>query len=299
MAGQLLELKRNYVKPVVVYLMPGSVSGLVRKQLTEEGMPVFHDLRIAVQSMASCSTGKAQEPETERMPAEVKQACKNALDLAAGRPTEFHLANYFRSYGITYPSMALADSEDAAVGAARMMGFPVVLKISSSRLLHKTRANLVYLPLADDDEVRDAFQQCHAAAAALEAWEDEVLVMSFLKYNSRIELLLGARIDAEFGPVLVFGLGGTWTESLSVAGVSPLAHTQSQAQAVVSCNKTVMNLLPAPDDPARKDLLDVILNFSRAAGYALAEFRELEINPLVMTDSKCYALDAAAIAGER
>ena len=195
--------------------------------------------------------------------------------------------------------MTLADSAGAAVNAARSIGFPVVLKVSSARALHKTQSNLVYLPVADEDETRDAFKKCKAAARALGVWEGEALVMKFLKQTPRVELLLGARMDVEFGPVLVFGLGGTGTEALQAVCISPLAHTRSQAEAVVSCNKTVLKSLPPRDNSVRKDLLDVILNFSRAACHALSEFSELEINPLVVTDRHCFALDAAAVAGEQ
>lgn len=144
------------------------------------------------------------------------RAGSSALDEAAGK-------ELFTAYGIPVPMGFTARSGEEAVTAATGLGYPVVMKGSAAGIQHKTDAGLVLLGVSDEMEVREGYRTLEARAAAARVRLDGVLVEHMVQ--GKREFVVGLIRDRLFGPVVMFGLGGIFTEALhDVAfAVTPLS----------------------------------------------------------------------------
>ncbi len=129
----------------------------------------------------------------------------SALDEAAGK-------EFFAGYGIAVPQGGTARSADQAVRLAEKTGYPVVMKASAEQIQHKTDAGLVLLRLGAEQEVREAYRTLETRAANAKATLDGVLVEHMVL--GKREFVVGLMRDPLFGAVVMFGLGGIYTEAL-------------------------------------------------------------------------------------
>ncbi len=135
--------------------------------------------------------------------------------------TETESKTLLSAYGIPVVKEAVATSEDEAVSISREMGFPVVLKGYGVKLAHKTERGLVKVNLHSAAEIRRAYRQIKAAAA--KDWEG-CLIQPLIE--GRREFVAGLFRDAQFGPTVMFGLGGVFTEALADAAfrIAPVSR---------------------------------------------------------------------------
>ena len=134
-----------------------------------------------------------------------------------------------RSAGLTVPAGALATTPEEAAEAAARIGYPVVLKVQSAQLLHKTEVGGVAVGLADEAALRSAWATMAARIAA--ARPDAVIAGYLVEAMAErgLEMVVGGRRDPNWGPVVLFGLGGVWIEALQDVRLAPA----SVAEAVV------------------------------------------------------------------
>src|SRR5207302_3434167 len=143
----------------------------------------------------------------ERMLQQARQAGRTLL-------TEFEAKQVLAAYRIPTVETHIADDEDAAVRAAAALGYPVVLKLHSETITHKTDVGGVQLNLADADAVRGAFEAIKASVAEKAGAKHflGVTVQPMIKLLDAYEVIVGSSLDAQFGPVLLFGTGGQLVE---------------------------------------------------------------------------------------
>ena len=134
---------------------------------------------------------------------------EQALKRGAKNLSEFASKQVLAAYKIPVTREYVVNSMDSAVETAGAIGYPVVLKASGENVLHKTEADWIALDLKNDDQVRNAYQDLMSRNR--EAF-DQILVQQMVK-GSR-ELMAGLKRDPQFGPCVVFGLGGVLTEIL-------------------------------------------------------------------------------------
>jgi acetyl coenzyme A synthetase (ADP forming)-like protein len=185
--------------------------------------------------------------------------------------------------GIALPRSILAADEDAAVRAAREVGYPVVLKVSSDDILHKSDADGVRLGLADDEQVRVAFREVMAGAHGCcpEARLDGALVQQQAREGR--EVIVGMNRDPQFGPVVMFGLGGVHVEVLKdvVFRVAPL--TADDARQMIDDIRSAPILRAFRGEPAA-DTEALAPCLTRVAQLAVRfpEIAECDLNPLLV-----------------
>ncbi len=128
--------------------------------------------------------------------------------------TEMESKQLLGSLGIRTTEMRLATSEDEAVALSREIGYPCVLKVSSPDITHKSDAGGVKVGLASEHEVAQAYQAIMSACA--EKFPDAVIEGVTVQNMAPpgLEVIVGMATDPQFGPVLMFGLGGVWVELL-------------------------------------------------------------------------------------
>jgi acyl-CoA synthetase (NDP forming) len=224
-----------------------------------------------------------------------------AAEIEAVGPVAEHRAKQILSVaGLPTPEGGLAANVDEAIAIAERIGFPVVLKAQAATLLHKSDVGGVVVGLRDADMLRAAWDRMAAdvAARAPGVELDGILVEAM--GTRGVEMVVGARRDPAWGPILMIGLGGIWTEALGDVHFLPAdADPETIAEAVETLKGARLLLgfrgAPPADIPA----------FAAAAArigalmLATPQLTEIDINPLVVypAGDGVLALDALLVAG--
>ena len=214
--------------------------------------------------------------------------------------SETESKNLLESYGIPVtPTRRAPNAKEAAVQAGQM-GFPVVLKLDSPDISHKSDAGGVKLNLKSSAEVEAAFGEIMQSAAKYkpEARLRGVTVQPMVRKKG-VELILGTKQDPDFGPVIIFGMGGTSAEIIGdrAIGLPPL--NRLLAQRMISQTK-VSRLLKGYRNlpPADMTILEEILARLSQLMIDRPEIAELDINPLLSYQDGAMALDARVVVKE-
>ena len=211
--------------------------------------------------------------------------------------TEFESKQLLAAYGIPTVDTRIALSEDEAIRIAREIGYPVVLKLHSETITHKTDVGGVQLNLANPEAVRRAY------TSIAESVESKAGTRSFLGVTVQpmvkaegYELILGSSIDAQFGPVLLFGLGGELVEVFKdrALGLPPLTTTLARRMMEQTRIFTALKGVRGREPVDLVALECILVRFSQL----IAEQRwikELDINPLLVSPGHILALDARVV----
>jgi len=213
--------------------------------------------------------------------------------------TEREAKQVMALYGIPVVSDALVHSAAAAAEAAVRTGFPVVLKGESPDILHKTEAGLVKLGLTSAAEVERAYDEIIAAVAAMSPKPEFRGIVVQPMIPRGVEVMVGARHDPQFGPLLLVGLGGVLVEVLRDTALALAPVGVAEAEAMLRGLKGAALLdgfrgAPAVD-VAR--LAEIVARFSELAADAGAAVAEMEINPLISAGDRIVAVDALIVKG--
>jgi acetyltransferase len=200
-------------------------------------------------------------------------------------------------YNFPVVKTEVAKSAEEAVNLARRIGYPVVLKILSPQITHKTDVGGVVLDLTSDAQVRESFGLMteKAKKAYPQAEILGVTVQSMIKQEG-YEVIIGGKSDPLFGPVILFGLGGVAVELFKdyAMGLPPLNTTL--ARNMMAETKVFQLLKGYRNQPGvnLKLLEEILLLFSQLL-IDFPQLKEIDINPLIMTEKEAYILDARVI----
>lgn len=243
----------------------------------------------------SAGAARVSAPEGGRPPGRdlIEQALAagaSALDEDAGK-------QFFAAYGIAVPEGGMARSADEAVALASRIGYPVVMKGSAPNIQHKTDAGLVLLRIGDELEVRDAYRILESRAAATGAVLEGVLVEHMV--TGKREFVVGLVRDLLFGPVVMFGLGGIFTEALKDVAFAVAPVSEDDAYELMDQIEAKVLLGSVRGEPPvdRAALAKVI----RAVGQMAEdhpEIGEIDVNPLLIDGTMPVAVDALITVGE-
>ena len=211
--------------------------------------------------------------------------------------TEVESKQILQAYGIPTVETHLARTEDEAVLRAEALGFPVVLKLHSETLTHKTDVGGVKLNLRDASSVRLAWQQIHQSVEerAGPGHFRGVSVQPMIP-SGGLELILGSSIDPQFGPVLLFGAGGLWVEIFkdTVLGLPPLNTTLARRLMERARIFSAFGGFRGQPPVNVAALAEVLVRFSQLV-VEQPVIAEMDINPLVVSGDRILALDARVI----
>lgn len=208
--------------------------------------------------------------------------------------TEFESKQLLLAYGIPTVDTILAKNADAAVDEANRLGFPVAVKLNSDIITHKNKVGGVRLNLENEGSVRDAFDQIKAAVSSYDsplAFQG-VTVQRMLRRDG-CELILGSKIDAQCGPVLLFGSGGRYAEAIHdfAIGLPPLNSTLANRLMHKARAFRILHEIERTSPDILAQLERIMVIFSRLV-LEHREISEIEINPLLVSDEGIIALDA-------
>ncbi len=275
--------------------------------LEEHGIPTYTFPEEAVEGLGSLARYHAwrSRPRTEVRQFDVdRPAARTAIDRARAAGVtvlpEYAARQLLAAYGIRFPESALATTVDEARAAARRIGYPVVLKVASPDIAHKTDVGGVAVGLADDAALAAAWARLdrsvrtRAPRARVAGYEVEAQV------SGGKEVLLGVQRDPRFGPIIVFGLGGIYVEVLRDVTFRLAPLRTASARNMIESVRAFPLLRGVRGEPP-SDLAALAEAIERVSQLAveLPEVVELDLNPLVVRSDGdgVVAVDARVVLG--
>lgn len=198
-----------------------------------------------------------------------------------------------KEYGISTPNFRLVKSEEEAIEAAERVSYPVVLKIVSKDIIHKSDVGCVKVGIKDKEELIVAYQQIlrNAKTKVEGAVIEGLLLVEMVKGG--VECIVGITRDEQFGPTIMFGLGGVFVELLEDVSLELLPITREEASGMIR-NIKGYKLLDDYRGAKKKDIKaieDVLLSVSKLV-LQQPEIKEIDLNPVLVFEDGVKVLDA-------
>jgi len=218
---------------------------------------------------------------------------EEAIKRGATTLSEYESKMLLAEYGIPVTSEKTAATEDDAVKAAADIGYPVVLKGSGEEISHKTEFDLIALDLKNEADIREAYKRLTSNPKAP---IKEVLVQQMVKGDR--ELVVGLNRDPQFGPCVMFGLGGIFTEILEdvTFRVAPLTRWDAMDAMDDIRGKKILDAFRGKPAVDREVLADILIAVGKI-GLDHDRVNEIDINPLKILNGKPVAVDALVVLG--
>jgi len=307
-AEHLKPYAQGLCKPIIASWMGGVQVAAGEEILNRAGIPTFPYPDTAARAFnymwkyAYNLKSLYETPSLADRAGQVDATAANAIVQNArksGRTilTEYESKQLLKCYGIPTVETRIAQTEDEAANAATEIGFPVVLKLHSETITHKTDVGGVQLNLRDERAVRAAYRGIETSVRekAGEGHFLGVTVQPFAKLEG-YEIIIGSSLDAQFGPVLLFGSGGQLVEVYhdSALALPPLnttlARRMMESTKIYKALKGVRGRKPV-DMAALEELM---VRFSQLV-VEQPWIKEIDINPLLASSERLLALDARVV----
>jgi len=299
-AGDIVDAYKEAKKPVIVIWGSPVTDEEGYRILVEGGVPMFRSFRSFVVGLRRyldywrfLERFEARPRSEPRIPSGFE-----TMLAGSGALSEYDSASLAAQYGVPFPMSALCETEEQAVEAAARLGDTVVMKACGSGVLHKTDAGLVRVGVPSD-QVAATFRALDEGGRAHggDAGYDGVLVQALAPDGE--EVIVGFSDDPQFGPVVLFGLGGVFVEVLKDVALRVAPLTRADAEEMVREVKGFPLLDGARGRPkADVDaLVDLILNVSRMADETRGRIAEFDLNPIRVRPAGqgVVALDALVV----
>jgi acyl-CoA synthetase (NDP forming) len=272
---------------LIIFLGGAEVERRERELMHLKGVPVYPTPERGVKALARVIGGKHLAPPQ-----------RPTLTMAAtGQQLPPHLAiKLIADAGLPTPLTALAETPQAAAGIAGELGFPVVVKISSPDIVHKSDVGGVRLNLSSPEAVKKAGKELLVAVrrARPEAKVDGLLVYKMAPEG--LEVIVGMNRDPQFGPILLFGLGGVLVEVFRDVSLRHLPLSREDARSMIREMRGYRVLAGYRGQPAVNELalVECILKVAEIAAKH-PEIQELDLNPVLAYPDGIIVVDARVI----
>jgi len=298
---------KTTTKPIfVVWGAPAGTDDTYYKRLLAGGLPTFRTFSNCIASVKAYAdywtfAARYRSPfksaPTTPSPS-AKKAHKLLDGLVPGEAlSEWNSKKILRAYGVKTSRDVLCTTAKGAVKAAETIGFPVVMKVSSPDLLHKSDAGLVHVGVGSAKDVRARYEELLDTAHRIDkkARIEGVLVCELV--TGGVEMLIGVSQDELFGPVVTVGLGGIFAEVFGDATfrVPPFDGDEARRALHELRGYTLLEGVRGAGAADVDALVDTVMNVQRLAFDLAGNVRELDINPLVVRPRGAVALDALVV----
>jgi len=217
-----------------------------------------------------------------------------ALENGRTALSEYESKQVLAFYGISVTQEELVTNPANLPEAIRKIGFPLVMKGCAAEIAHKTEKGLIRMDVRNEDEARTAFKEI---TSAMDSVAKAVLVQQMVK--GQRELVVGMTRDPQFGPCVMFGLGGIFTEVLEDTSfrVAPIDKRDAlEMMQEIKAHKILEAIRGM--EPVDKDLLaDILLAIGRL-GMENETVKEIDINPVIISGGKPVAVDALVVLAQ-
>lgn len=301
-ANAILEGNEEFNKPIIVVNMGGPSFDNANELLRKNSIPTYVFPETAVKVVDFLERFNAVQERTYDNPIqEINDVNKDKVNeifnkvKADGRDTLLGSEAYAvaKEYGIEAAPIILSKTPEEAANVAEEMGFPVVLKIASDKILHKSDIGGVQVGISTRDEAENSFNEIMANAnkAHPDITPDGIEVQKMM--DSGIEVLVGMIRDEQFGPMIAFGMGGVYVNLIEDASFKLASGLTSDEIDEQINNTKVVELLKGFRGEAPGDMDSVRNAIKRVARLTLdfPEISELDINPIFVYENGSSALD--------
>ena len=251
-------------------------------------------------STARCMNALAQwhaRAARAAWPVPPRRSVRSELALVPGTMTERASKAALAAYGLPVTRETLAADLDAALAAADAIGWPVALKIESPDIAHKTEAGVVRLNVRDAAELRVAYEEITAAAARVSPPARIAGVLVAEMARPGLEVVVGARRDPQFGPLVTVGMGGVLVELLRDVQVALAPVTPAEARQMIDRLKAraLFDGFRGSKPASIDTLVDIVVRLSELAADHADRIAEIDVNPILLREDGGVAVDALLV----
>lgn len=260
------------------------IASIMGKASVDEALSILHKRKVPnvafPERVASILAAMLQRKEWLNMDRDDREVIEvKDRDSAIEYASQENWISLLEAYGISLPPQKEVSTVEEAKSSAVKIGYPVVLKLLADDLSHKTEVNGVKLGIDNEDELKSAWKELEDAASDAGVEMEGALLQKMLTGGN--EVIIGIRQDEQFGPLVLFGTGGTDVELLRdvATGIAPL--NKMQAEQLVKQTAAGAKLKGWRNQPEadRETVLDYLMRMARLAE-EIPSIKELEINPL-------------------
>ena len=219
----------------------------------------------------------------------------NIIDIALkeGRTvlSEYESKLVLKSYQIPVTAEKLVDNFEDLTKAAGKIGYPLVIKGCSANITHKTEKGLIRVDIRNEDEAQRAFNEI---MAAMNGDDQSILVQQMVK--GQRELVVGLTRDSQFGPCVMFGLGGIFTEILKDVSfrVAPIERRDAMEMMQEIKSSRILGEIRGMPAADLEQLSEILVRVGEI-GLENDDIKEIDINPVILSGSKPMAVDALVV----
>ncbi|HMM39872.1 MAG TPA: acetate--CoA ligase family protein, partial [Desulfovibrio sp.] len=299
-AKAVIEVAKKTDKPIFTCYMGKMRVDPGRRMLQEAGIPCYSFPESAIKSIEAMylysawkQKGQPEYAEIKGDTGKVRSLLKQVRASGATEVVEFQAQEVLRAYNLPTPKTVLAKSSDEAVAAAEAIGYPVVLKIASPQISHKSDVGGVKVNIQDAEGVRKMFWDITSRAQRLrpDAYIAGCLVQEMAPKGVK-EIIIGFKRDDQFGPLLMFGLGGIYVEILKDIAFRLAPLSREDARNIIREIKSYMLLKGVRGEaPVNFDALENILLTMSQLAQDFPEIYEAEFNPVLVNSEKAIVAD--------
>ncbi len=288
--------KSNRAKPALVYMVGGEKSAAAINFLNENGIPAFHSVGETVSSLKALYRWKeiTHRPQdtlpSNEIPVDVIPLIESAQKEGRRFLMEHESRKVLELCGIPMPKWAFATNKNEAVAMAQNM-YPLAMKITSPDIIHKTEVGGVQLNIKNQEELIAKYDEMINRITQAQP-QARILGVNLVTMVSGIECIVGLNQDPQFGPVVMFGLGGVFVEVLKDVTFRVVPFGKLEAERMLSEIKTKKVLDGFRGMKAHKaSLVQTLFAVQKLGGLV----KEIDINPLITNDQGSFAADARII----
>jgi acyl-CoA synthetase (NDP forming) len=263
------------------------------------GVPTFRSFRNCFSALRAFYDYQERRPTLRNRPplvAPVSEPTRQALSIGGTLDAD-HARAVLTAFEVPLAGEVVAVSADAAVAAADVFGYPVVMKIASADFPHKSDVGLVAVGVADADAVRATYTELVERAAHVDpsAKVDGVLVQQMV--TGGVEMIVGITHDSQLGAAVMVGTGGIFAEVLRDVAVRPLPLDAADAHEMITSLRGYALLQGARGrPPANVDaLVEVVMAVARLASACGDQIAELDLNPVIVNADRAVAVDSLIV----
>lgn len=217
----------------------------------------------------------------------------DALSEGRSQLSEYESKQVLASYGLPVTEECLATSPEELITAAAEIGYPLVVKACSADVAHKTERGLIRVDVRNEQEAMAAFDDI---MQRMNGDGGGVLVQQMIK--GRRELVIGLTRDPQFGPCVMFGLGGIFTEILedTVFRVAPLTRFDAMDMMQEIKSRKILDAVRGLEAVDREQLAAMLITIGQI-GLENENIKEIDVNPVIISKGKPVAVDALVVLG--
>jgi len=306
-AHQMGKMVKKRNKPIVLHSLYNSERPHALELLRYYDIPVYDSLDVAVKCISVLAEYgnylNSYHTKTKfilnwgvKARLEGKKIIQTARKDGRSSLLEHEAKRLLAIHGALVPEDFLAKTADEAVEFAKKIGGDVVLKIVSPDILHKSDAGGVRIKLRTEKEIREAFDEIIKNALAFNPQADIRGVLASSMAVEGVEIIIGTKYDDQFGPVIMYGLGGIMVEILKDVSFRVLPITPTDARKMIAETKSYPILNGARGKPPldQKSIRKLLLLCSEIVE-AYPDIEEMDLNPIIVYESGLSIVDARVI----